>query len=233
MRTPRIFASARSRRVALATLAVLIAVFLGSVVLLGRYATWLTDPFALRTWIRGFGPLAPIVFVALQATQVIIAPIPGQVLGLASGFLFGTLWGTVYSLTGATIGTVVAVSLTRRLGRPYVEEAFTDETVAEFDDFTDDDGPLALFLVFLVPGLPDDVICFLAGLTDIGVPTVVAVSLAGRLPGYLVVNAAGSGLASNRVLEAITVLLALVALSGLAYRYRDPLVEQILATGQT
>ena len=213
MRSASVFASTRSKRVVLATLAALTVVLLGSALLLGRYAAWLTDPFAARELIRGYGPLAPLVFVALQAAQVILAPVPGHVLSLASGFLFGVVWGTVYSLVGATLGTVVVVVLARRLGRPYVERVFTAETVAEFDAFTEDEGPIALLLVFLVPGLPDDVICFLAGLTEMDVPTIAVISLLGRLPGYLLVAAAGAGLASARLLEAGTVIVTLAAIS--------------------
>ena len=231
MRSARIFASTRGKRVVIATLVVLVAVFLGGAVLFGRYASWLTDPFALKAWIRGYGPFAPLMFVALQATQVILAPIPGQVLGLASGFLFGAFWGTVYSLAGATLGTAVAVALARRLGRPYVETVFSAETVAEFDAVTEDDGPLALFLIFLLPGLPDDVICFLAGLTEMKFWTVIAISVVGRAPGYAIVSATGAGLASDRVLESVTVLLGLLALTGLAYLYRQTLLERILAIG--
>jgi uncharacterized membrane protein YdjX (TVP38/TMEM64 family) len=227
MRSAQIFASTRSKRVVLATLAVLAAVFLGSVVLFGRYAALLTDPFALREWIRGYGPFAPLVFITLQAAQVILAPIPGQVLGLASGFLFGAWWGTIYSLIGATLGTVVALVLARRLGRPYVETVFSAETLTEFDAITNDDGPLALFLVFLVPGLPDDVICFLAGLTEIKFWTIVAISVIGRVPAYAVVNATGAGLASNRVQESVTVLLVLLALTGFVALYREALLDRI------
>jgi uncharacterized membrane protein YdjX (TVP38/TMEM64 family) len=232
MRSARIFASTRSKRLLLATIAVVVVVLLGSALLFGRYAAWLTDPFALREWIRGYGPLAPLVFVGLQATQVILAPIPGQVLGLASGFLFGTFWGTVYSMVGATLGTIVAVALARRLGRRYVETVFSADIIAEFDAITEEDGPLALFLVFLIPGLPDDVICFLAGLTEMKFWTIVAISVVGRIPGYVVVNATGAGLASDRVLESVTVLLMLLALSGLVVHYRDALLNRLFPTGQ-
>ncbi|WP_302081461.1 TVP38/TMEM64 family protein [Salinibaculum rarum] len=232
MRSARIFASARSRRVALAALVALLAVFLGSLFVLDQYAAWLTDPFVVRERIRSYGPLAPLAFMALQTAQVILAPIPGQVLGLASGFLFGALWGTVYSIVGATVGTYVAFTLARRLGRPYVEELVTDDALTTFDSFTDNEGPLALFLIFLVPGLPDDVICFLAGLTDMDIPKMVAISVVGRLPGYLAVNAAGAGLASRRTLEAVTLLVALAVLSAVAYRYRERLFESILEFDQ-
>lgn len=44
----------------------------------------LSDPMALREWLLGLGVLAPIAFITLQAIQVVVAPIPGQVLGIAS-----------------------------------------------------------------------------------------------------------------------------------------------------
>jgi len=228
MRTAKVFASARSKRLVYLAVAALLVVLVTASVLVGRYGSFLTDPFALREWVRGYGPLAPLVFVALQAAQVIVAPIPGQVLGLVSGFLFGTLWGTVYSLVGATVGSAVVFWLSRRLGRPFVEQALTPETLAKFDRFSTKDGPLALFLVFLIPGLPDDVICFLGGLTGMGIPKMVAISVVGRLPGYLVINATGAGLGSDRVMEALLLLVALVALSVVGYRYRDQLFERII-----
>src|SRR6266478_2856332 len=36
-----------------------------------------------------WGGWAPIVFIGIQAMQVIIAPIPGDVTGLLAGFVFG------------------------------------------------------------------------------------------------------------------------------------------------
>jgi uncharacterized membrane protein YdjX (TVP38/TMEM64 family) len=228
MRTGEVFASARSRRLVYLVVAALLVFVAATSLLVGRYSSLLTDPFALREWIRGYGPLAPVVFVALQAAQVIVAPIPGQVLGLASGFLFGTLWGTVYSLVGATVGSVVVFWLSRRLGRPFVEQALTAETLAKFDRFSTDDGPVALFLVFLVPGLPDDVICFCGGLTGMSIPKMVAISVVGRFPGYLVINATGAGFGSDRVMEAVLLLVALVAISVVGYRYRERLFERIL-----
>lgn len=227
MRTVKILGSGRDKRVALALVVGALAVLVTGAVLVGQFR-WLTDPFTLRETVRGYGPLAPLVFVALQAAQVVVAPIPGQALGLVSGFLFGTVWGTAYSLVGATIGSFVVFTLARRLGRPYVERAVAAETLAEFDRVTDEEGVLTLFLIFLVPGLPDDVVCFLAGLTDISIPKLVAISFVGRIPGYLVVNATGAGLASDRLVEATAALLVLTALSVLAYRHRGWLFERLV-----
>ena len=64
------------------------------------------DRAALQTWIASFGAWAPLVSIMLNAAQVIIAPIPGQIIGLANGYLFGAWIGTLYSLIGVMIGRI-------------------------------------------------------------------------------------------------------------------------------
>lgn len=192
---------------------------------------WIRDPEAFRAFFLGFGALAPAAFVVVQATQVVVAPIPGQVLGFVAGYLFGALWGTVLSLLGATIGTYIAVVLVRRYGRPVVERAVRPGTIDQFDAAVERRGLLALFVIFLIPGFPDDAICFVAGLTRIDVKRVLAVSLVGRLPGYVLVSLAGSRVAGGRVFDAVGLLGVLVALTAVVYFARDAVGRWLTGEG--
>lgn len=213
--------SLRGRRGAAALLAGwLLLLLLGS--LLFRVGPpSMRDPEAFRAFFLGFGVLAPAAFVVVQAAQVVVAPVPGQVLGFVAGYLFGAFWGTVLSVLGASVGTAVAVAVTRRYGRPAVLRLVRPETVAEFDAAVDRRGLLALFVVFLIPGLPDDAICFVAGLTRLDVRRIVVVSAVGRLPGYAVVSLAGSRLAGGRPGDTVVLLGVLVAVSAAVYLARD------------
>lgn len=227
MEVPRVFVSRRSRRrTLLYTLALLVG---GGLVLLATrtVAPQLGDPGALRATIRGFGVWAPVAFVVLQAAQVVVAPIPGQVFGFASGYLFGALLGTAYSVLGAAIGSAVVFVLTRRYGRTYTERVVVPETLARFDGVAGDRGLATLFVCFLVPGLPDDVLCFVGGLTDIDLRKLIAIAVVGRFPGFLLVNLAGAQVAAQRHVEAGVVLLALFALSGIGYLWRDAILGRL------
>src|SRR5262245_66464536 len=62
------------------------------------------DKKFLKHTLREWGILAPVIFVGLQALQVIIAPIPGELTGILGGFLFGEWVGVVYSTVGLTLG---------------------------------------------------------------------------------------------------------------------------------
>lgn len=191
------------------------------------YFPFLLNGPALREFIRGYGAAGPLVFIAIQALQVVLAPIPGQVTGVASGYLFGALWGTVYSLIGLTIGSYVAFWLSRRWGRPFVERVIHADVMARFDGFVAGAGLPALFVIFLVPGPPDDAICFLAGLTDIELRKLVLVAIVGRTPAYLLVNVFGASLAAEAYLPAAILGLVLVGAALWGYLNRERLLAAL------
>ncbi|KTG19458.1 TVP38/TMEM64 family protein [Haloferax profundi] len=226
-RVPTLFESTSDRWQTVLLVGVLVALTLvGGSYVVSRYP-FLADPRQLRIVLLDAGPLAPLAFVAVQVLQVLLAPVPGQALGFASGFLFGAFWGTVYSMVGIVLGTALAVAIARYYGRPYVERVVTDDALALFDDVVADHGLAVLFLIFLVPGLPDDAICFAAGLTDIPIRRIVAVAAVGRLPGFLLVNLAGSAAANGNPVLVVALVSVLVSASVLGYLYRDRIMATV------
>lgn len=221
----RVFASSRSRRHFIVHLFVLVLAFLAATVVVQRHFAFLTDTPALREFIRGYGLLAPVVLVALQAVQVVVAPVPGQVLAVVAGYLFGVWWGTLYNMIGITIGSTIAFWISRRYGRAYVENIVQEEALARFDAVSDDYGQAALFFLFLVPGLPDDVICFAGGLTDIPLWQLVVLAVIGRAPAFFLVNVVGDMLGTGNILTAVVLAVVLVVISAVGYRYRDLLIR--------
>jgi uncharacterized membrane protein YdjX (TVP38/TMEM64 family) len=218
-----IFTSARSRTRTLVALALLLAVVAAVTLGLHRAVPGLDDPAWLRNQVASYGPLAPVVFVLAQATQVVVAPVPGQVLAFVGGYLFGPVWGTLLSLVGATFGSAVAFSLARRYGRPYVERVVTEDALDTFDGLAASDGRFALFLAFLVPGLPDDAICFVAGISRVPIWQLVVISAVGRVPGYAAVSYAGARFATAHYVETALVLVVVAALAALVYWRKDEL----------
>lgn len=228
----RVFSSREDRRRALFILAVGIASLAALYVAVRRYAPFVFDTVALRTWIGQFGVFAPLVFVVVQAVQVVVAPIPGQVVALASGYLFGSIPGTIYSLTGVLIGSAVAFSLAKRYGRALVEEMLHEDAVTRFDGFVTRVGLPGLLAFVLIPGLPDDVICFLAGLTTWRLRTFIAVISIGRLPAYVLTVFAGGEFADGQLTSGLLLVGVVVALSAIGYRNQDTiqgLVQQFEA----
>ena len=223
----KLFSSRADRRRGIAAAVGVAVLAVGLYVLVSRYAGFLTDAEALRTWLDQFGVFAPIVFIGLQALQVVVAPIPGQVVALVAGFLFGSLWGTVYSLTGVLIGSAVAFSLSKRYGRSFVENVIHEDVIERFDGFVDTVGVPGLFAFVIIPGLPDDAICFLSGLTKWSLPTFMGVIAVGRLPAYVLTVYAGGELASGRFLSAMALVALVVAASAIGY-YKQEAVRDLV-----
>jgi uncharacterized membrane protein YdjX (TVP38/TMEM64 family) len=224
----KVFASASDRRRGILAFVGVLLAFVGLYLFVREYAAFVTDAEALRTWLRQFGVLAPLVFVAIQALQVIVAPIPGQVVALVAGYLFGSFWGTVYSVTGVLIGSAIAFSLAKRYGRSFVVDVLHEDVVARFDEFVDTVGVPGLFAFVIIPGLPDDAICFLSGLTKWRLRTFMAVIAVGRLPAYVFTVYAGGQLASGRFRFGLAIILVIVLASVVGY-YKQEAIRDIVA----
>lgn len=220
----RVFDSARKRRRALVYVAIALLLLAGATVFFRRQLAFLTDGPALRAFVTQYGVWAPLVLVGLQALQVVAAPVPGQVLAVAAGYLFGVWWGTLYNMVGVTLGSTAAFWLSRRFGRPYVERLVTADALARFDALSTEHARSVLFLAFLVPGLPDDILCFAGGLTRIPLWQLVALAVVGRLPGFLLANVVGDLLGTGRVGMAVVVATLVLAVSVVGYLNRDRLL---------
>jgi len=166
------------------------------------------------------GYLGPLVFILFQMLQVIVAPIPGQVTGIVGGYLFGTFLGATYALLGATIASICIFFIVRKLGEPIVRRFVPAKVMNRFDYLAKTKGPLAFFLVFLFPVFPDDLICFIAGLTKIPIKTLIVISVVGRLPGYVMLSYVGSSAAGGYFEYAIGMTVVLLVLCLIAYKLK-------------
>jgi uncharacterized membrane protein YdjX (TVP38/TMEM64 family) len=146
----------------------------------------LVDREAVQAWVASFGPWGPVVSVLLNTAQVLLAPIPGQTVGVVNGYLYGVAVGTLYSLIGVMLGTAVAMLLGRWFGREVVVRIVGEEKLEPWDRLARRQGAAFFFLVFLFPFLPDDLVCFIVGLSPLPIPQMLVLAALGRLPGLVV-----------------------------------------------
>ncbi|HLF25805.1 MAG TPA: VTT domain-containing protein [Anaerolineae bacterium] len=176
------------------------SIWIGAIVLLiigaaASVAAWpwiearvdvLLDRDRVLNWLSSFGAWAPLFFILLSFIQVVLAPIPGQFIGVAGGYLFGAWAGLLYGFVGATLGAGAAMWLGRRLGRPCLLRLFGEAALARFDRFADRRGPLFFFLVFLFPFVPDDLACYAIGLSRLPIVPMLIMASIVRLPSGVV-----------------------------------------------
>lgn len=188
----------------------------------------LADQEAVRAWVAGFGPWGPVVAILLHTLQVLLAPIPGQTVGLVAGYLYGVGLGTLYSLIGVMLGSALAMGLARWFGRPLVARLVGAERLSKWDRIARKRGPVFFFLAFLLPFLPDDLLCFLIGLSPLPIPYMLLLAAVGRLPGLWVASWVGANAATLPWWGWVGLGVGGVALALLFARYQTRLEQGVL-----
>lgn len=170
---------------------------------------------SIRDYIRSFGTLGWIVFLALQILQVFVALIPGELLESAAGFIFGPVTGTLLCYIGILIASSLVFSLTRRFGIKLVE-LFIDRRKIDKLRFlnTDKKRNILFFLLFFIPGTPKDLLTYFAGLTAIKFRTFLILSLVARLPSVVTSTFGGHFVSEGNYTLAI-IIYAVTAVAGL------------------
>lgn len=182
------------------------------------------DKKFLKQTLRQWGILAPIVFMLLQALQVIISPIPGEATGFLGGYLFGEWLGLIYSTVGLTVGSVTAFWIGRWLGEHYVRNLVSKETWEKMGFIVEAEGAILCFIIYLIPGLPKDIVCYLFGISPMPLWVFTLVSSLGRVPGTWVLSAQGAHVATGNYLQVLLISAVCAAVALPLYYYRHRLV---------
>ena len=152
----------------------------------------------LRTWIEGFGAVAPVVFVAVYAVAT-VAFLPGTPLTLLAGLLFGPIWGTLWALIGATLGATLAFLVGRYAARGSVESwTANNERIKKLDEGVQKHGWRMLVITRLVPLFPFNLQNYAYGLTKVGLTTYALLTGTCMVPGVAAYTFAGGSLATAR-----------------------------------
>jgi uncharacterized membrane protein YdjX (TVP38/TMEM64 family) len=194
---------------------------------------------AAKRYVLSFGAAAPVVFIALQTLQVVFAPVPGQLIGFIGGYIFGWKRGAIYTALGLSIGSFIVFQLARGLGRGFVEKLHGKEAVKDLEELflgesefyekskraISSHGLLTFFLIMLLPGLPDNLACFVAGLTRIPIWQLTIAAVIGRLPGAFVLSLAGDGWSKAENNATLVIFIAAALLLTALYLWKKQKIE--------
>jgi uncharacterized membrane protein YdjX (TVP38/TMEM64 family) len=177
----------------------LVAVIVVPIVVWGR-DLWnlVTSGSRLREWITSWGPWAPLVFAGIMALQTVVFVVPGEPVQFAAGYLFGAWWGVALAVAGSAVGATVCFFVARLLGKPFVAAIVPKERMAATERLLGSPSARSIFfLLYLIPGIPKDVLGYVAGISPLTYVFFITVSTLGRLPG-LVGSAIIGGAAASR-----------------------------------
>jgi uncharacterized membrane protein YdjX (TVP38/TMEM64 family) len=182
-----------------------------------------STPERIQEAVDSWGYLAPLAFILVQFIQVVIFIIPGEIPQIAGGYLFGVTGGALYSVAGILVGSSFNFLLARWLGLPFVKSLFSEHRIRSFENIAHSSrAQIGFFLLFVIPGIPKDVLCYVAGLSPLRFFAFILISTLGRLPGIIGSAAMGDAAASSRwalagIIMGIAVVLFFI---GLIFRER-------------
>lgn len=146
----------------------------------------------IRQLILSLGFWGRFAFVFIQFLQVTFLPIPSTISTLAGVLIYGPLQTALLSLAGIMLGSVLAFWLGRKFGRKLVVFMVGEETCDKWSKFLSN-AKYSFFIMMVLPVFPDDVLCLVAGLTDMSWTFFVVTNLIARPIGVFMTCYLGSG----------------------------------------
>ena len=134
----------------------------------------------LRRLIGSTGVWAPLIYIAVQFLQVVILPLPGTLTVGAGVLLFGPLKASLFSLAGIFLGSLAAFAVGRRLGYKAAAWLVGKESLDTWLQKVKGKDKVVLGAMFLLPIFPDDILCFVAGLSTMSLRFFIVLQLITR-----------------------------------------------------
>lgn len=154
------------------------------------------------------------IFIAITALQIVFAFLPGEPLELAAGYLFGPWLGTLVCLIGSFIGTLCVYCLVKIFKHHIIDVMFKSDKVEEVCQlFSSQKGLFWIFILFLIPGTPKDVITYVASLGNIDLKKWLILTTIGRIPSVVTSTFLSGSLKSGEIFTAIMIFLITVILT--------------------
>ena len=185
---------------------------------------------SLRKYVSGFGAYAVIIFIAIQFLQVVVLPVPGFITVSAAVLLFGAFRGSLYSVIGIVTASIVAFFIGRVFGYKVASWLVGKESLDKTLNMVKGKDKVILTFMFLFPFFPDDVLCFVAGLSSMSVPYYIVMITITRIINIVVSSYSinGSLIPYDTwwgILIWIGVFVAVAALCYVVYKYGDKIED--------
>lgn len=182
----------------------LVSIF-GMVMGLGCYFLW--EPLSYFVMhpqmIQQMGSIGILAMIGAFLIQIVLAFLPGEMLEIMAGMIYGPWWGLAICLMGSLLGSSFVFMMVKKLGEPIVEKFFSKEKIQSLK-FLKDERRLtsALFIIFLIPGTPKDLLTYVMPLTNISLKSFLLITTIARIPSVLTSTLGGGWVASHDYLMA-------------------------------
>ena len=119
----------------------------------------------LKNTIKDYGSWGFIVLFIIQFLQSTIVPIPSMITTIAGVLVFGAWPCFLVSILAILTGSIISFIMGRYLGKGVIKWIVGEKDFYKFEDKLTK-GKYVYFLMMLFPLFPDDILCLMAGVTN-------------------------------------------------------------------
>lgn len=141
-----------------------------------------TSPEALRAFLGKMGVAAPLGFILIQIVQTIIPIIPGALTVPMGQMVFGAWYGFLLNFFAIMLGSMVNFFLARSYGQSFVKRIIGEKQFLKTSEKINKNNRFEKWFTFAMffPFSPDDILCYMAGLTDLPFKKYFAILMFGK-----------------------------------------------------
>ena len=188
------------------------------IIILNKLSAEYENSNILRDFIARNPVISAFIMIAICTLQVVIAFIPGEVVEVAAGYAFGAWLGALLCTVGITLGSIISILLARRFGRRLLTAFYSPKKLESIPVLNDSQKRNTLVaILYLIPGTPKDLITYLIGLTEMSIPTYVAITVFCRFPSIITSTLSGDAMGEQKWMAAFWFFIITGALSGIGY----------------
>lgn len=180
--------------------------------------SFIDDPILFREYIKENGVIGVIIFLVVQILQVIISIIPGEMVEIAAGISFGWFLGLILCLLGVAIATFLIFFACKKLGKPYIDKLVGKGKLKMFDKLNHSEKrDQIIFLIYLLPGIPKDILTYAAGFFDIKLSKFLILTLIARIPSVITSTLAGHYILEGNYKPVIFIFGIMIIITAISY----------------
>ncbi|WP_096153529.1 TVP38/TMEM64 family protein [Bacillus sp. FJAT-45066] len=124
---------------------------------------------------------AKLIYFLICVLQNILLPIPEAATIIAGSTVLGSHNAFIIGLIGTLIGVTTMFFITRYGGIKLVSKYVNEKHLIRYQKYTQKNEILYLFALFIVPILPDEIICIGAGLSKITIKRFLVIALTSKV----------------------------------------------------
>jgi uncharacterized membrane protein YdjX (TVP38/TMEM64 family) len=179
-------------------------------------------------WVTGLGLKGVLILLGIQMLQIIVAVIPGGPIELIAGAAYGAWGGLGVCLAGSIIASALIFSAVRKFGIPLLHLFFKKDDIAVWSFLKNTQkAALIVFILFLIPGMPKDMLTWVAPLSALSLPLFLCVSSVGRIPAMLSTAIMGDSMIQGNWLMTLLLFLIIAAAGLLGIWLRGKLLKKL------